>query len=562
MRYLLSAINAKYIHSNPAVYSLFSYAEKMYADSGKIFPDLHISEHTINNQLDDILEDIYTFAPDVIGFSCYIWNISYIDMLIPQLKKLLPNTDIWVGGPEVSYRAASYLKAMPMVKGVFMGEGEIPFYEMLKAYDDNCIDRLSSVKGICYRQDETVINNDFAPPMDMNDLPFLYKDLGDFSNRIIYYESSRGCPFSCSYCLSSIDKQIRFRDMETVKNELLFFINRKVPQVKFIDRTFNCNPVRALDIWKFLLENDNGITNFHFEIAGDLLNKEQIKLISRMRPGLIQFEIGVQSTNLDTLKAIRRNSDLSKLRDNISLVKKGGNIHQHLDLIAGLPFEDINSFASSFNDVYSMEPDQLQLGFLKLLSGSYMKEMTNEYDIVYKSYPPYEVLSTKWLTHDNILKLKHIENVLEIYYNSGQFTNSVKYLLGFFPDPFHMYERLGEYYYTNFDTKAKHSRISRYYLLLEFFENVIAPLNSDVSQSDFKQILTLDVYLRENIKTRPEFAIDIKPHQKTITKLKKLNNLPNMAHIEPFIQANEVIYVYFDYENLHPLTKSAKLVRV
>lgn len=563
MRYLLSAINAKYIHSNPGVYSLKEYSMDKCNKEGLIPPSIKILEHTINNQVDEILEDIYQEKPDFIGFSCYIWNIHYVDKLIVELHKLLPHTKIWVGGPEVSYRALEYLNLMPMVDGVICGEGEETFYQLIKSYEDNTKNDLSNIKGIFYRDGRSITDNGFATPIDINTIPFLYNSLDNFENRIIYYESSRGCPFSCSYCLSSIDKHIRYRDIELVKEELLFFLNNKVPQVKFIDRTFNCNPNRATDIWRFIHENDNNITNFHFEIAGDLLTEEQIQLVSTFRPGLIQFEIGVQSTNETTLKEIRRVSNLDKLSSNVTMVRKQGNIHQHLDLIAGLPYEDITSFKNSFNQVYAMRPDQLQLGFLKILSGSYMNEQTIEYQIDYRSYPPYEVLSTKWLSHDDILTLKHIENVVEIYYNSGQFTTTMEYLLTYFDSAYDMYHSLGEYYYTHYDTKAKHSRISRYYLLLDFFNNKVCDsIISFDTPEKFKQILTYDIYLRENIKTRPGFAKDLTNYHKTITDLKKENDLPNKAHIEVFTEEGHDIFVYFDYENCHPLTKSAKVIKL
>ena len=267
--------------------------------------------------------------------------------------------------------------------------------------------------------------------MDLSSIPFIYKDLSEFKNRIIYYESSRGCPFSCSYCLSSIDKKLRFRDTETVKKELQFFIDNKVPQVKFVDRTFNCKHDHAMAIWKYINEHDNGVTNFHFEISADLLREEELQEMSTMRPGLIQLEIGVQSTNPDTIKAIHRTMDFEKLKGIVDRIHSFGNIHQHLDLIAGLPYEDYDSFRHSFNDVYALKPQQLQLGFLKVLKGSHMMEMCREYGIVYKTQEPYEVLSTKWLDYDHVLKLKTVENMVEVYYNSGQFQNTLEYLSNF-----------------------------------------------------------------------------------------------------------------------------------
>ncbi|MBQ8412832.1 MAG: B12-binding domain-containing radical SAM protein [Lachnospiraceae bacterium] len=556
MTYLLSAINAKYIHSNPAVYSLYYYTVDKHAKQGYEIPHITIIEHTINNQLEDILEDIYSAKPDFIGFSCYIWNIRYINELIVELHKLLPDTHIWVGGPEVSYDPIQYLTDMPMVKGVICGEGEETFHQLVMNYELKSAD-LSNIKGICFKSDLGIISTDIPNTIPMDEIPFIYRDMDDFTNRIIYYESSRGCPFSCSYCLSSIDKCVRFRSIELVEKELQFFIDQQIPQVKFIDRTFNCNPDRAFRIWKYIHEHDRGITNFHFEIAGDLLNEAQLELIKDFRPGLIQFEIGVQSTNPDTIQEIRRKCDFKKLKENVLQIESFKNIHQHLDLIAGLPYEDIHSFRDSFNQVYSLKPNQLQLGFLKVLSGSHMKDMVKDYHLSYRSLPPYQVLVNKWLSHYDLLRLKHIEQVVEIYYNSNQFANSIKYLEQFFDTAFDMYDKLGDYYYRTFDTGVKHSRIFRYNFLLDFFQKI---LGEEIEQiNHFKQLLTLDVYLRENIKTRPDFAVNLDVYHKILTNIKKANSLPNQAHIEIFMDKGRERYVYFDYNSRDSLTNNATL---
>ncbi len=568
MKFLLVAINAKYIHSNPAVYNLKEYAlANMTADIKKE-NSIIIKEYTINNQLDEILEDIYVEKPDFIGFSCYIWNIAYVNLLIPELCKLLPNVHIWVGGPEVSYRAKSYIDELHyQIQGVIVGEGEETFFELLKAYLTGVNSGfytkiLPTIKGITYVMNfltHNILSTPSRNTLDLDKIPFTYFDIENFENRIIYYESSRGCPFSCSYCLSSIDKKIRFRSLELVEKELKFFLDKKVPQVKFIDRTFNCNPERAMNIWNYVNNNDNGITNFHFEIAADLLTEDQIYLINSMRPGLIQLEIGVQTTNQDTLKEIKRHCDLKKLATNVARIKSGNNVHQHLDLIAGLPYENLDSFKKSFNDVYALEPDQLQLGFLKVLSGSYMETMAGEYGIVNKAYPPYEVLQTNYISHDDILLLKKVETVLEIYYNSHQFHNSTKALIKYFETPFDFYESLGNYYHKIFDTKAKHSRISRYVLLLDFYKSI----NSvSMPENEFCQLLTLDLYLRENMKTRPFFSCDLGTYHKSLTILKQKYNLSNKEHIEVFTENNQKIYVHFDYDNRNPLTHDAALTKL
>ena len=287
---------------------------------------------------------------------------------------------------------------------------------------------LCGIKGISYRKhDGEIEENQWREIMDLSKVPFVYEDMDEFRNKIIYYETSRGCPFSCSYCLSSVDKCLRFRDLKLVKKELQFFLDNEVPQVKFVDRTFNCKHDHALEIWRYIAENDNGITNFHFEISADLLNEEELALLGTMREGLVQLEIGVQSTNPKTIGEIKRTMRFEKVSDAVKRVNAGRNIHQHLDLIAGLPYEDYESFGKSFNDVYALSPEQLQLGFLKVLKGSYMEEHTEEYGLVYKSLPPYEVLYTKWLSYEDVLKLKRIEEMVEVC-DRGQFSYTLEHL--------------------------------------------------------------------------------------------------------------------------------------
>ena len=420
MKIFLTAINAKYIHSNLAVYSLRAYA-KDYQDQ------IVIGEYTINNRVDYILEQIYKAKPDVLCFSCYIWNMDYVEELITEYHKLCLEVPIWVGGPEVSYEVETFLAEHPQVTGVMIGEGERTFKQLCKYYV-NRAGSLEEIRGIAFRDQDSgkTIFTPVQEPMNMSDIPFCYDHIENFENRIIYYESSRGCPFNCSYCLSSIDKKLRFRDIELVKKELAFFIEKKVPQVKFVDRTFNCRHDHAMEIWRFVKEHDNGITNFHFEISADLLNEEELALIHDMRPGLIQLEIGVQSTNETTIREIHRTMKLELLKDIVRKIQSGENIHEHLDLIAGLPYEDYATFAKSFDEIYALKPNQLQLGFLKVLKGSYMYEHAAEYEIVYHEKTPYEVMKTKWLSFDDVLKIKQVEEMLEVYYNSGQFEITMK----------------------------------------------------------------------------------------------------------------------------------------
>lgn len=547
MKILLVACNAKYIHSNLAVYDLQAYASD-YADH------IVLKEYTINQQKDDIMRDIYLEHPEVVCVSCYIWNLSFVKELMADLIKILPGVDFWAGGPEVSYDAEKFLTENSEFKGVMVGEGEETFKELAGYYVEKNPQDLKDMTGICYRDGDQIIHNGWRQIMDLSSIPFIYKDLSEFKNRIIYYESSRGCPFSCSYCLSSIDKKLRFRDTETVKKELQFFIDNKVPQVKFVDRTFNCKHDHAMAIWKYINEHDNGVTNFHFEISADLLREEELQEMSTMRPGLIQLEIGVQSTNPDTIKAIHRTMDFEKLKGIVDRIHSFGNIHQHLDLIAGLPYEDYDSFRHSFNDVYALKPQQLQLGFLKVLKGSHMMEMCREYGIVYKTQEPYEVLSTKWLDYDHVLKLKTVENMVEVYYNSGQFQNTLEYLENFFPDAFSIYERLGNFYMEKGYGDISHTRMRRYEILLEFLEDV-----PEISMDQVKDQMVYDLYLRENLKSRPGFARDQKPFERQIWDFRKREKVAKNAHVEVFADGKVLL---FDYADRDPLTNNAHVTDV
>ena len=550
MKILLAACNAKYIHSNLAVYNLKSC-------SGEYSSSVVVKEYTINQIRDDILKDIYLEQPDVVCFSCYIWNISFVRELVPDLKKILPQVEFWAGGPEVSYDAVEFLKKNPVFFGVMVGEGEETFHELAGYYIERKPETLSGIRGVAFRDENKgrdIVHTGWRELMDLSKVPFAYSNLTEFKNRIIYYESSRGCPFSCSYCLSSIDKKLRFRDIGLVKKELQFFIDNKVPQVKFVDRTFNCKHDHAMEIWRYITENDNGITNFHFEISADLLRAEELALMKTMRPGLIQLEIGVQSTNPQTIKAIRRTMDFEKLKGIVEQIHSFGNIHQHLDLIAGLPYEGYDSFHKSFCDVYALRPEQFQLGFLKVLKGSHMMEMTGEYQILYKDREPYEVLSTAWLTYGEILRLKMVESMVEVYYNSGQFKNTLVFLEKYFDDPFRMYEALGRFYEKKGYSEISHSRMRRYEILMEF-----AGEQKEIPLEVLSDVMLLDLYLRENLKSRPSFASDQKPYERMIWDYRKAEKIPKTAHIEVFRDGKTIL---FDYTDRDPLTNNARLTDI
>lgn len=561
MKVLLTAINAKYIHSNLAVYSLRAYA-------GKYAQQTEIAEYTINQTMDDILSDIYRKKPDILCLSCYLWNILYVEQLITEIHKVLPKMQIWLGGPEVSYNAVSVMEQYPQVTGVMCGEGEETFLELMEYWNQER-ESLDTIKGIVYRENGTCRQNPPRPVMDLSKVPFVYDHIEDFQNKIIYYESNRGCPFSCSYCLSSIDKCLRFRDLELVKKELQFFIDHEVPQVKFVDRTFNCKHSHSMAIWTYLKEHDRGKTNFHFEVAADLLNEEELELIASMRPGLIQLEIGIQSTNPETITEIRRKMNFEEVKRIVKRVQEKGNVHQHLDLIAGLPYEDYERFAQSFRDVYALHPEQLQLGFLKVLKGSYMHEKTEDYQLLYQDRPPFEVLSTKWLSYDDVIRLKGVEEMVEVYYNSGQFVNTLRLLEEEFTDTFALYESLSRYYEENGLHMMNHSRITRYEVLFGFIKSCV-----EKNVENYRQMLILDLYLRENVKKRPEFAGEINiDKQKASAFYEKeaeehrylkgyegydKRQLRKMTHLE---QINGKLYV-FDYRNRNVLTNQASVFLV
>lgn len=591
MKFLLVAIHAKFIHTGIALYSLRSYAGRQLREH------IETAEYTINQQTEEILADLYNRKPDVVGFSCYIWNFSVVKRLVREFSKLRPDVPIWLGGPEVSYEYKKIFEDFPEVTGIMVGEGEETFRELLELYVGALSGRKDlrklpvQIAGTATKEGNFGVRR----PLDLNKIPFYYDDLEEVEreqgeNKILYYESGRGCPFRCSYCLSSIEKQVRLRDVELVKRELRCFLEKKVKQVKFIDRTFNCDRKHAMEIWRFLLENDNGVTNFHFEISAELLTEEELNLFSQMRPGLIQLEIGVQTTNPETLQAIHRYSDPEKWKKAVMSISGFRNIHQHLDLIAGLPCEGLESFRRSFNEVYVMEPDQLQLGFLKVLKGSEMYERAEEYGIVYQSEPPYEVLRTKWLSYEELQELKRVEKMLELFYNSGQFGHTLPALQKLFESPYDMFLSLAKFYEERGLFVKSPSRNYRYEVLLEFVKNQgVEKEGEDL----FRELLTFDVYLREKAKSRPAFAGDLHDHFQEITLFyKKQEKNPDllteyvlrgcdsrqmarMTHMDIFhypvwdrqwltemeidkLRFGEAYFVLFDYEKRNPLNREAK----
>lgn len=578
MRYILCGINAKYIHSNLAIFCLSAYAKKY----GPITAEYKIKEYTINHYVENILQDLYEEKGDVVIFSCYIWNISYVRELAEELKKVSPQVKIWVGGPEVSYHAEQFLKENPAVDLVMQGEGEKTFVSLVEQ-EESSNDEKIMPPGVAWRNKE-LYNTGFAPVMDLDTIPFVYEDFHLFEHKIIYYESSRGCPFSCSYCLSSVDRSVRFRSLSKVLPELQRFLDAEVAQVKFVDRTFNCNKKHAMAIWQYITEHDNGITNFHFEISSDLLDEDAMDVFSKMRPGLIQLEIGVQSTNPETICAIHRKMNLDVLFENVDRVHALGNIHQHLDLIAGLPYESYEQFRQSFNDLFAHKPDQLQLGFLKVLKGTCMEAEATKYGICYRSQPPYEVLATQWLSYDAIICLKGIEELVEMYYNSGQFSCILNYVIPQFSSPFDFFEQFSLSYRRKGCHKMNYNRMGKYQILKDFLQE------QEIHLPYQEEILLLDMYLRENMKSRPSWACDLSDFRQECKEIYKNHGAElfpkewangtydskkaaNKSHMEKFhfdavrlleegVLEEKVCFCLFDYSRRDPRNKNARITTI
>ncbi len=491
MNALLLALNAKYIHSNIAV----RYLQKFAA------PDLsyppQILELTINNRLDFVLDEIFRRSPDILLFSTYIWNVTMVRSLAAEYRKLRPDAIIGAGGPEVTYESESFLRQNPAFDLVIRGEGEETVRQLLTAVETET--SWAQLPGLTVRDGGDIRSNPPQKPLDLGALPFPYApDFSDAPEQIKYYESSRGCPFHCQYCLSSVEKGVRTVPLDKVFADLKLFLNASVRQVKFVDRTFNCDSHRALKIWRFLQDHDNGVTNFHFEITAELLNRETLDFLRTVRPEQFQFEIGVQSTNPQTLAAIHRQNDWPRLRAIVEEIRSFGNIHQHLDLIAGLPHEDCDSFHRSFNAVYSLMPQQLQLGFLKILKGSGLFYDQQKYGLICRDYPPFEVLTTPDLPYRDTLLLKAVEEMVELFYNSGRFFHALRWLFSQMDDPFSFYQALGNRYQAEKRHYASQSLDQNY----AFFYQFCAALPA-VEEKKLAQYLKLDYCLHQRPKRHP-----------------------------------------------------------
>lgn len=494
MNLLLAAINTQFIHTNPAVRILRQRLIQNYPQAAE---QVRIAEFTVNQRADDILGSLYRLRPKALAFSCYLWNIALVRRLCTEYRKIDSEAVIFLGGPEVSYNAEEELNNLPAADFILCGEGEYTIERIypLLSHWKTALKEAACIPGVALRIDGKIHTNLPGESVSMEDIPFPYTEDELKSGRILYYETIRGCPFQCQYCLSSAEKGVRFRPLKQTFQDFDRFLNAGVRQVKLIDRTFNCSKIHAMEIWKYLAAHDNGITNFHFELAAELLDGEMLDLLSAVRPGLFQFEIGVQSANAQTLAAIRRPADMAHLRSVVQRIHSGGNIHQHLDLIAGLPHEGFMSFADSFCQVYGMKPHQLQLGFLKLLKGTGLCRDAEKYGIVCQDTAPYEVLKTRWLSYGELLELKDIEPMVEIYYNSGRFQTSISELEKRFCSPFAFYQRLAEYWRKTGAFDRNHRNEQIYELLWLFFRDELNPSEGELE--GFKWLLRHDLCLHQ-----------------------------------------------------------------
>lgn len=538
MKVTLVAINAKYIHSNLAVRYLKTYTEDLNYES-------EIMEFSINDKIERILEEILSSKPDLVAFSCYIWNIEYVKTVAALIKLVNSEIEILYGGPEVSYNSEAFLKEN-VGDYIIEGEGEITYKEFIEwkvDFDNNNENKnnIQNILGLFYRNCDKIGYNGRRSLMDINEVIFPYND-EDLTNKIVYYEASRGCPFNCKYCLSSTTHGVRFLKASRVKKELKFLIDKKVRLIKFVDRTFNCNSKFALEIWRFLIDVDTE-TTFHFEISADLLSKEELDILSKAPKGRFQFEVGVQTTNPLVLNNINRFVNFNDIKEKVEELERIKNIKQHLDLIAGLPGENYESFKKSFNDVYAIQPEEIQLGFLKLLKGSDMRNEAVKWGMIYAPYPPYEILKTRDISYEELIVLKRVEKMVDKYYNSQKFNNILKYFVGKFETPFDFYYELGLFFYEKGYLSRNISSVDYYKIFIEFNEEKLREDNFVL-----KEIVKYD-YLKYNKKKwLPDFLIrDVDKEverriKESLVQNNTVNNINNM-HIEKFM-INILNYIY------------------
>ena len=540
MKNILVGINSKYVHTNLAIRYLKKYIEENSNEKIKIY------ESSINNNIQKIIRDIVEYEPDNIFFSVYIWNVDMVFKITKELKKILPNKKIILGGPEVSYNPDEILEKNLEIDGILIGEGENVLLNFLTK-------DIKDVKGVYYRDDNKIKFNGFEPLIENLDIiPFPYDDeeLEDI-HKIVYYESSRGCPFNCSYCMSSIDKSVRYFSLERTKKDLKKFIDIGTRLVKFVDRTFNLNKDRYMEIWKFLLENYRENITFHFEINANIFDDEVLEFLKKVPRKLFQFEIGVQTTNPSTMKAINRNNSLDRLFHNVTCINK--NIHLHLDLIAGLPFEDYETFGKSFDYVYKTKCEMIQLGFLKMLKGTQMKDEGEKYSYKYLDFPPYEILSNEFISYKDICRLKDIEEVLDFYYNSQKFLKSVDFVVeNFFESPFKFFESIGDFYKERGYLEVAHKEVAIFNNFVEYYEKMNFP-----KKEEFLEYLKFDYLFMGKPGFYPTWIEENKDkelHKNIIEKMsfRSTREAHKLTELERFsinidTKEREDINIFFDY---------------
>ncbi len=540
MKVLLVGINAKFVHSNLAVRYLKAYTNDLPFDC-------NIKEFSINDRIEKVFENIMEEKLEIIGFSCYIWNIEYVIKLASLIKTLDKKIEIFYGGPEVSYDSSNFLLSNPG-DYVIEGEGEETFRDFI-IWKLSGSEKTANIEGLHVKKGDNVFFGGNRELIHMDSLIFPYHEKDDLNNKIVYYESSRGCPFSCKYCLSSTIHGVRFLNLDRVLKELQFFMDKKVRLLKFVDRTFNCNTQFAKAIWRFLIDA-NTDTTFHFEISADLLKDDELEILKAAPKGRFQFEVGVQTTNDDVLNNIDRHVNFSSIKEKVLELNKIKNIKQHLDLIAGLPGENFEAFKKSFNDVYSIKPDEIQLGFLKLLKGSLMREEAEKWGMVYSPYAPYEIFKTNEVTFDEMIKLKRVEEVVDKYYNSQKFNNILNYFIDKYKTPFDFYYSLGKFMKVSGYFDRNISSSDYYKVFLEF---------NNTEDEILKEIIKFD-YLKFNKKKwLPPFLNRKINREKEREIIKKLGNNKDI-HVEVFdfdilkyfsegIIEKDEKYLIFDVQN-------------
>ncbi|WP_326513185.1 B12-binding domain-containing radical SAM protein [Clostridium intestinale] len=562
MKILLLAINSQFIHSNLAVRYLRSFTQDLNYEAV-------IKEVTINDRVENILKEIIKEKPNVVAFSAYIWNLEYVERLTELIKRVDENIEILYGGPEVSYDSEGFFQNN-RVDYIISGEGEETYRDFV-LYKLGEL-HLSKIKGLYFKKDGEVYFNGERKLMNMNDIIFPYSDEDNLEDKMVYYEASRGCPFSCKYCLSSTIHGVRFLDTERVKKELQFFMDKKVRLVKFVDRTFNCNHKFVMEIWSFLINSDTK-TRFHFEVSADILKDDEIKLLNTAPKGRFQLEVGVQTTNPQILKNINRTITFEDIKEKVVEIKKGDNIHQHLDLIAGLSGEDYESFKKSFNDVYNLGVEMVQLGFLKLLRGSDMRIEAEEWGIEYSPYPPYEVLKTSYINYFELLELKKIDEMVDKYNNSGKFSNILKYLIPKFETPFDFFKELGNF----FEEKGYFNRnigsVEYYKVFLDFYNEKM----QDKEERILKEIIKYDYLCFNKKRWLPDFLIrevnkDLEKNIKEAKRNKIIELDYDSYHVEKFsidiigFVNNDVIkeedcYLIFDERDFNNFIDFTKIIK-